>query len=240
MPPPDALTLTAPKSGFLTSINESGLLSAATQADAHLIIECHPGSAVVEGVPIGVAWSAAGHFDDGDIDRVQAAVGNSIKVGYERTAAQDVGYGLRQLTDVANKALSPGINDPTTAIHAIGHISAILCQLAGRDLRFLVLCDDDQVRVVLHRPTFAELLDLAITQPRRYGSSDPQVMQRLFNLLEDVAWHVDDHSPVREQLARLRNTVIRSDFDDVAVSQLEQAAKRVEYAIHAAPGLRGH
>ena len=56
-----------------------------------------------------------------------------MHTGFERTASQDVGYGLRQLTDVANKALSPGINDPTTAIHALGHISAFLCDLTDRD-----------------------------------------------------------------------------------------------------------
>lgn len=231
-PPEAALDITAPTSGFLTSINEAELLSAAIQADAYLIIECYPGSSIVEGVPIGIAWSASGSLDDDAFDRLQGTVRNSIKVGYERTAAQDVGYGLRQLTDVANKALSPGINDPTTAIHALGHISAILCQLADRDLRFIVLRDDDdQVRVVLHRPSFAEVVDVAITQPRRYGSSDPQVMKRLFRLLEEVAWHVDDESPVREQLARLRTTVTRSDFDDIELTQLECAAKRVEHAI---------
>ena len=181
-----------------------------------------------------MAWSATGRLDDNAFDRLQNAVRGAIRVGYERTAAQDVGYGLRQLTDVANKALSPGINDPTTAVHALGHISAILCQLAGRDLRAVVLRDDDdddKVRVVLTRPSFAEVVDIAITQPRRYGSSDPQVMKRLFRLLEELAWHVDDQSTIREQLQRLRSTVIRSEFDDVEFAELESAAERVEYAI---------
>jgi uncharacterized membrane protein len=231
-PPPDALDITAPSSGFLTSIDESVLRSAAIQDDALLIIDCHPGSSIIEGVPIGVAWSASDRLGDDAFDRLQGAVCKSINMGYERTAAQDVGYGLRQLTDVATKALSPGINDPTTAIHALGHISAILCQLASRDLRSVVLCDDnDRVRVVLHRPSFAEVVDLAITQPRRYGSSDPQVMQRLFRLLEEFAWHVHDQSPIREQLGRLRNTVVHSDFDEYERAQLERAAMQVEDAM---------
>ena len=171
-------------------------------------------------------------LDDDAFDRLQNGVRGAIAVGYERTAAQDVAFGLRQLTDVANKALSPGINDPTTAVHALGHISAILCQLAGRDLRPVVLRDeDDRVRVVLLRPSFAEVVDVAITQPRRYGSSDQQVLERLFRLLEELAWHVDDQSPIREQLQRLRSTVIRSDFDDIEFAQLEEAAVRVERAM---------
>ncbi|WP_411742599.1 DUF2254 domain-containing protein [Rhodococcus sp. IEGM 1318] len=230
-PPPHALQITAPSSGFLTSIDEAELRAAAIQADGYLIIDCHPGSSLIEGVPIGAAWTAADRPDEA-LDRLQHAVHKSIKVGYERTAAQDIGYGLRQLTDVVNKAVSPGINDPTTAVHALGHISAILCQLANRDLRSIVLRgDDDEVRVVLHRPSFAETVDVAVTQPRRYGASDPQVMERLFRLLEELAWHAADESTVRGQLARLRATVARSDFDDTELTQLERAGAQVEHAI---------
>ncbi len=231
-PPDDAVSLTAPASGFLTSIDEAQLRSAATASDAYLVIDCYPGSSLVEGVPIGKAWSVHAPLDDEAVERLRCAVGRAIRTGYERTAAQDVGYGLRQLSDVANKALSPGINDPTTAIHALGHISALLCQLASRDLSPRLLHDgDDRVRVVLNRPDLADLLDLAITQPRHYGSSDPQVMMRLFRLLEELAYHVDDATPVRAQRDRLRATVAQSDFDSTETAQLQQAAERVEHAM---------
>ncbi len=227
-PPQDAVRLTAPRSGFITSIDEAHLLDAARRANACLIIEHHPGSSIVEGVPIGSAWGTSGALGAETREQLQRAVSAGIRVGYERTAAQDVGYGLRQLTDVANKALSPGINDPTTAIHALGHISAILCQLAGRDLRPVMLCDDTgQLRAVLHRPSFAALLDDAVTQPRRYGGSDPQVIGRLFGLLEELSWHVDDHRPLLEQLDRLTTTVAGSDFDHVERDQFERAAARI-------------
>ncbi len=230
-PPDDAITLTAPSSGFLTSIDKTELSSAAIKADAYLVIDCHPGSALVEGVPIGRAWCEHAQLDDDAVEQLRRAIGRAIRIGYERTAAQDVGYGLRQLTDVANKALSPGINDPTTAIHALGHISALLCELAGRDLGPILLDDDDRVRVVLNRPDLADLLDLAITQPRRYGSSDPQVMMRLFRLLEELAYQVDDATPVRAQRDRLRATVAQSDFDSTETARLNQAAQRVENAM---------
>jgi uncharacterized membrane protein len=179
-----------------------------------------------------VAWTTDGDLDTDAVDRLQAAIRSAIGIGYERTGAQDVGYGLRQLTDVANKALSPGINDPTTAVHALGHVSAILCQLAGRDLRPVVLRDrDDEARVFLRRPGLGEIVDAAINQPRRYGSSDPQVMTRLFNLLEELSWHLDDHAVVRDQLERTRNTVRGADFDETERYQLEIAATRVEEAM---------
>lgn len=231
-PPPNAAILSAPSSGFLTRIDGGELLSAATKVDAYVMIDRHPGDSLVEGVPIGVAWTSDGGLDTEAVDLLQAAVRSAVGIGYERTGAQDVGYGLRQLTDVANKALSPGINDPTTAVHALGHVSAILCQLAHRDLRPAVLRDrDDAARVFLRRPGFDVIVDAAISQPRRYGSTDPQVMARLFSLLAEVSWHLDDHGVIRDQLERTRHTVRRSDFDDTERRQLEIAAARVEDAI---------
>ncbi|WP_197746940.1 DUF2254 domain-containing protein [Mycolicibacterium madagascariense] len=231
-PPPHAAVLVAPSSGFMTRIDDARLCSAAREVGACLVIDPHPGDSLVEGVPIGAAWSVRGDLDAPAIERLQAAVRSAIGIGYERTAAQDVGYGLRQLTDVANKALSPGINDPTTAVHALGHISAILCQLARRDLRPVVLRDGgDVVRGFLRRPGLDEILDVAISQPRRYGATDSQVMTRLFRLLAELSWHVDDHAMIRDQLERTRRVVRRSDFDDTERRQLDAAAAGVEEAI---------
>ena len=83
---------------------------------------------------MGVGWPTAGAFDPDTLARLRERVARAISTGFEPTAAHDVGYGLRQLVDVTAKALSPGINDPTTAVHALGHTSALLCELAGRDL----------------------------------------------------------------------------------------------------------
>ena len=155
--------------------------------------------------------------------------------GFERTAVQDVGFALRQLTDVATKALSPGINDPTTAVFALGHSAALLCELAGRDLAPRVLRDeDDRVRVVLHRPTLADLVDLAVAQPRRYGAADASVLTRLFVLLRELAWCVapDQHQVITGQLARLQATAAGQDFDDHENRQLAELAQQVRDAVH--------
>lgn len=84
-----------------------------------------------------------------------ARVAAALHAGVERTATQDVGYGLRQLTDVAIRALSPGINDPTTAVHALQSCTAVLCEAAGQRLGQRILRDEDGVvRVVVARPIF--------------------------------------------------------------------------------------
>lgn len=232
-PPTTAVALLAPGSGFLVRIEEADLRDAAVEADAILLIDCHPGSSLIERTPLGVAWPRhSTAFDEDTLATLRAGVDAAVHTGFERTAAQDVGYGLRQLTDVATKALSPGINDPTTAVHAIGHISALLCELADRQLGSVVLRDDhDDVVVVLNRPDLADLIELAIGQPKRYGASDPQVAGRLLRLLGEVGWRAgaEHRGAIEEQLARLHAVVAMQDFDQHERDQLdavEQHARR--------------
>ncbi|MEO9082547.1 MAG: DUF2254 domain-containing protein [Lapillicoccus sp.] len=233
--PPHAWTLTAPGSGFLVRVDDGELLGICVDLDVVVVLNTHIGSSLVEGCPVGSAWSTSAAADDEEVRRrLQQALDKSVHTGVERTAVQDIGYGLRQLTDVANKALSPGINDPTTASHALGHISALLCELAGYDLGPLVLSDDDQrIRVVRRGPDLENLVDVAISQPRRYGASDPQVMHRLFQLLTELGWHCrpDQRHVVRAQLERLVTTVHAQDFDTAEVTQLDGAAEKVRAAL---------
>ena len=236
--PPEALpgsasaeAVLAVKSGFVVRVDEGALLAAAVEANAVVVITAYPGTSLVAGTPLGRTWSPTGALDPPQRERLQTRIDRAVRVGYERTAAQDVGYGLRQLTDVANKALSPGINDPTTAVHALGHISALLCELGDRDLRPVLLRDDDgQVRVVLQRPSLGELVDTALTQPRIYGATDPAVMGRMLDLLSELAWRFppEQHHLVRSQLTRLNTTIAAQNFDATQIQQLHTKTVRVE------------
>jgi uncharacterized membrane protein len=219
-------------SGFLVWINEPDLLAAAVQANAALVITRQPGNFLVAGVPIGVCWPLHGHlFDTSTLDHLRDRAAAAVHTGPERTAAQDIAFGLRQLTDVAIKALSPGINDPTTAIHALGHSSALLTEMAGRDLGPRFLEDQDQaLRVTLDRPGFAELLELAIGQPRRYGAADPAVLARLYQLLNEAAWtatRIDHSTAIGGQLDRLDATADAQNFDPAERADLARLADQV-------------
>ena len=225
----------APDSGFLTYLDERALLAAAVEHDLMIVLDAYPGCFLVEGTPIGHYRPRADTTltDDQrrDLDRrVQDAVGTSI----ERTESQDLGYGLRQLTDVAVKALSPGINDPTTAIHALNHTCVLLCELAALDLDPRVVRDDEgRARVVLHRPDFGSFLDLALSQPRRYGAADPSVLARLFTLLAELAWHcqASQRPSIAQQLERLVATASAQDFDPAEVAALHELAGHVGAAL---------
>ncbi|MEO6502623.1 MAG: DUF2254 domain-containing protein [Jatrophihabitantaceae bacterium] len=229
------IPLLAPASGFLVRVDEDGLLEAARDGDVVLVLDRHQGDAVVSGTPLGRAWSTAGPPSPDACERLQEKVGRALVIGFERTGTQDIGYGLRQLTDVASKALSPGVNDPTTAVHALGHISALLCELADHDLGPRLLHDDDgRVRVAVRQPDLAALLEVALTQPRRYGASDPMVLRRMYRLLAELAWRApaDHHGAIVAHLERLRRTVVGQDFDTAEIAELRGAEREVREALN--------
>ncbi|MFE7936303.1 DUF2254 domain-containing protein [Streptomyces griseoincarnatus] len=234
-PPDNALVLTADRSGFLTSVDEAALVKATVEADAFMVLDRSPGSSLIAGTPIGAAWTRAGEqFSSGTREALAEGVAEAVRTGPERTELQDVAFGLRQLTDIAAKALSPGVNDPTTAVHALSHSSALLCALARRDLGPRLLCDDhQQVRVVLRRPDLWDLLDLAVDQPLRYGAAEPAVLARIAMLLRELAWHAEpaQHPPVTAALTRLRSTIDAQNLHATEHAKLTELSRLVDDAL---------
>ncbi|MFE3581332.1 DUF2254 domain-containing protein [Streptomyces vinaceus] len=234
-PPAHALPLPAKTSGFLVTVHEKALLAAAVEADAVILIDRSPGSSLIAGTPVGAAWPRNGEpFTTGTRHRLVRRTADALTTGVERTHQQDLGLGLRQLTDVAVRALSPGVNDPTTAIHALSHSSALLCELAKRDPRPRLLTDDHgRIRVVLQRPTLTELLDLVVAQPLRYGAADPAVLARILTLLRELAWHSPpgQHPAIVDALARVRSAVAAQDLHPGERAELASISEGVEQAL---------
>lgn len=217
-------------SGFLTAVDKGALARAAAATGAAVRIDCEPGCSLVEGVPFATAWALepARALTSAEADGLQEQVNDAVETGFERTSVQDVAFGFRQLVDVAVRALSPGINDPTTAVHALGHLSALLCRLAGRNLSPRWLADDNGTgRVRLALPSFEGLLDLAIAQPRLYGVKDPAVAGRILELLREVAWCDPEgrhRTAIHEQLSRMREVIEAGTYTQAERRHLLQAA----------------
>ncbi|MEU3268248.1 DUF2254 family protein [Streptomyces bacillaris] len=200
-----------------------------------LLIDGDPGSSLITGTPMGAAWPRAGQpFSHETRTGLVRKAAEAVSTGAERTEAQDVAFGLRQLTDITAKALSPGVNDPTTAVHALTHASALLCELARRDLDPRVLHDGrHRVRVVLRRPDLADLLDLALVQPLRYGAAEPAVLIRVAMLLRELAWNSapDQPPPIAAALDRLRSTTAGQGFHATEHDRLTELLQLVEQAL---------
>lgn len=190
--PPGVVAVPASASGVVQAVNPAALITRAAREDIVVRLAVQPGDRIVAGGVI--AWichrgdDVAESLPDVD-ERIDAAV----TVGHERTMQQDTRFGLRQLVDIAAKALSPGVNDPTTAVDAVGHVASIVTVLARRRVGDQVHRDDEGVvRVEVPGVRFGEHLATACGQVRRYGASEPAVVVALLHLLLEVAHATDD------------------------------------------------
>ncbi|MGK5543948.1 DUF2254 domain-containing protein [Streptomyces sp. URMC 127] len=137
----------------------------------------------------------------------------TVSVGVERTFHQDPGFGLRQLSDIAQRALSPAVNDPTTAVQCLDRITQYLAALARRPLGALRHCDRrGAVRLVQDVPGWADLVDLGFAEIRGCATGSPQVTRRLAAALEDL-WHLvpaGRRPPLERHRALLEQAVTRA------------------------------
>ncbi|MDY7102340.1 MAG: DUF2254 domain-containing protein [Actinomycetota bacterium] len=169
-------------------------------------VDAYPGRYAMRSTPLCRLSVLPGEDGTVDDDTLDADIRAAVSVGQTRTMQQDVSFGLRQLADVALKALSPGINDPTTAQDAIFHSSAVLAELLRREPPPFVRTAEGYGRVVLvHQPTHADLVALAFDEVRRAAATQPAVciylLEALSLLVESVeaAGLSDRAAPLREQ-----------------------------------------
>ncbi|MDJ0375899.1 DUF2254 domain-containing protein [Cryobacterium sp. PH31-L1] len=216
---PGAVLINSAVSGFLLGIDAKAACAAAVETDTLVVIDAMPGDSLISGVPFARAWPADGHALDGQrVTDLSGGLTDSLAKGFERTSTWDAGFGLQQLLDVASRALSPGINDPTTAVHALGHISAVLCTLAARHTGPKLYVDEqDRPRVILNYPTFENLLDQVMRQVIRYAMDDPRTAERVVRMLRELSWVVGPgphSSAVKTKVAAARIAIAAADLSD--------------------------
>lgn len=224
--PPASVAVESQHSGFLQAIDEQRLRDAAVRWGCDVWIELPIGERVILGTPL--AWIVSTDAVDAEL---VTEVNACLQVGFERTMQQDVAFGLRQLVDVAVKALSPGINDPTTAVHATGHLAHLLVCLLQARLAHPYRVISAVPLVVARERTFAEHLDLACGQIRRYGAGEPDVMRELLHLLRDVAYVDGRHEhteALREQADRIAAAAERATELTVDLRSLQEARAELD------------
>lgn len=181
-------------SGSVEAVDVERLAEVAERADARLEVVVPLGVWVPEGAPLLRVWATGAGPDDGTL---RAAV----TIDAERTVAGDPGFGIRQLVDIALRALSPGVNDPTTAIQAIDRIHSLLRELLGRAMPGPGL-HDPTGRVVLHPPTWDGLVGEAVDELELAAAAMPRVRRRIAGMLDDLL--LDAHPSRRAALRRRR------------------------------------
>jgi uncharacterized membrane protein len=172
------------RSGFVRTLDPQRLVDVARAHDLLVVLAVRPGDAVVRGTPLARVWAGG----EEDVDQLGDELLTGVELGFERTSEQDAALGLRQLTDIAVKAISPGINDPVTAVIAIGYCADLVVRMQERRLGPQAHRDADGVlRVVTPDRDIRYYLDLVCAPVRRYGRSEPLVLNGLLRLLRDAA-----------------------------------------------------
>ncbi len=179
--------------GYIVSVDDAGLLALAGRLDRVVTLQHRVGEFVIAGRPIAEV-SGDTPLDDEDAD----ALRNLFLLQSQRTVHQDATYGIQQIVDIAVKALSPGINDPTTAVMCIDQLGELLVRLAGRQVPGPCRGEGQTLRVIAPRADFEDMTALAFDAIADHARGDVEVFARLLHVLEIL-------DTVTEDLARRRS-----------------------------------
>ena len=204
----------AKRNGYIQSLDNAALLRLACENKTIVRMEHAIGEFVVQGAALA---SLALEKPPGKeiIGTLQAAYG----IDRHRTVSQDAAFGIRQLVDIALKALSPGINDTTTAVMCVDYLSAILARLASRPIPPSHRYKEGELRVITKGPSFESLLNDALDQIRRNATGNVTILLRILEALQILAGLTA--SPRRrralrgqmEQVAELAARTVESTHD---------------------------
>jgi uncharacterized membrane protein len=200
-----ALTIASPKGGVVLAFDIQGLTGFAAQANCLIEMVPQVGDFVAAENPIFRIYQG-GETLSAD------ALCQCVALGQERTVEQDPTLAFRIIVDIASKALSPAINDPTTAVLAIDQIHHLLGKVGSRHLDQGVVRDEGgRVRLVYHTPDWEDFVQLAITEIRHFGGQSIQVVRRLRAMLENLIQTLPEERTVllRQELSILQRTAER-------------------------------
>jgi len=210
-PSPTRVIDHAGASGSVLAFSPADIVAIAQRADAIIELVPQVGDFIAKGDPFFRVLSEPRPVDD-------EALRQCVAIGPERTMEQDPRFAFRIMVDIANKALSPAINDPTTAVLALDQIHRLLLYVGHRDLDSGEDRDSHgKLRLVYGTPDWPDYVLLAVSEIRHYGKGSIQVARRLRAMLEHLNRVLPEarRGPVQRELELLSKSVER-DFSDNA------------------------
>jgi uncharacterized membrane protein len=182
----EADPVAAPDDGYLQLIDADALMALATAEDLVLRLEHRPGHYLVKGQTMVMVWPRRRVTE-----ALRRRLSDTFVFGNQRIGAQDVETSFQQLVEIAVRALSPGINDPFTAIVCVDRLSSALCRLARSDMPSARRFDaQGRLRLVAPGSTFGGILNTAFNQIRQNARSIPAVAIRMLDAIVQIAGHV--------------------------------------------------
>jgi uncharacterized membrane protein len=194
---------------FVQAANISRLVDIASKFGCIIELMVTVGDAVLDSVPIMRVYGAAAAIPE-------QTLRPAITFGSERTFQQDPKYAIRLLVDIAIKALSPAVNDPTTAVQALDQIEDLLIRLGRRRLEIGAFRDNKgDLRLLMRFPAWEDFLRLGFHEIRLYGAASVQVMRRMKALMNQlISLLPEERRPaLRNWQERLQSTIERTYID---------------------------
>ena len=222
-----AVPIASQRSGYMQSVRPARLLAEAARQGVCLRLRPRVGEHVVAGTTLAWIWAASPHDPAPDPRAFLPVLREGVRIGFERTLEQDAALGIRQLVDVACKALSPAVNDPYTAVQAVDHLSVIFCSLAQRPLGNHVIRDGSGAAVIVPGRRFPEYLATMCGLIRRYGAGEPTVAHALLRLLGSCAAVAGD-DPERCASIEEQARIVIADAEREVAQPLDLALAHAE------------
>lgn len=206
---PPAFTVTSNQSGYVQNADSNELKAIAAEYDLVIRMQRRIGQFAISGLPVLDVFSESDSYrpDESTIVRMRSV----YNIGSYRTVEGDVAFGLRQLVDIALKALSPAVNDSTTAVTCVDYIGSIMVSIARKPSCPSHLYQDRQLRVVMEEQRFEDFFDLAFNQIRQNTGGNVAVILRLLNSI-NVLSKVNANLKFKEERNE-RHELIQSQAD---------------------------
>lgn len=214
----DAVPITDARRGYLQQVDESGLAAWAAEHETAIRLLVGPGDYVFPGAPIALMLLP--------VEGADRAVRDATALGPQRGGSSDLGFAVRQLVEVAVRALSPGINDPLTAISVLDRLGAMLCDMVSLHLPTGIRFANDRPVLVVPHIQYDQLLNTMFHMIRQNAAGNPPVLMRQLQVLTQVV--SCERDPVRMAALKRHADLVLGDAerDIVTPGDLEDLRRR--------------
>lgn len=216
---PQSTPVTDHRRGYLQHIDEAGLADWAAAHGTSIRLLVRPGSYVFPGAPIALAKDAV-------VD-AETAVRKATALGPQRVGAADIEYSVRHLVEVALRALSPGINDPHTAVDVLDRLGATLCDIAPRQLSHGIVTRNGLPALIIPSIGYDGLADCMLHEIRQSARGSATVLIRILEVLTSVV--SCERDPARMQTLRRHAALALSDAEHSVKSPSDLEDVRVRW-----------
>jgi uncharacterized membrane protein len=220
------VSVKSPQSGYLQYIDSDTLMEIISSNNALLELHFRPGGFLVEGLEIGLLYSNE-KMEKGEVDKIF----QQLVIGPIKTPQQDLEFSIHQMVEIAVRALSPGVNDPYTAIACIDNLTATLSYLATIKFPSKYRFDEkNNLRVITDKLDFEGILDAAFNQIRQFSAGSTAVIIRLMEALITIHKFAKNEN-YRKAVIKHANMVLRIGKESINekndISDLEERSGKI-------------